>query len=199
MKRIIVATKNQGKIREFEQRLAQFDYRIKSLKDLDKHIEVVEDCDTFEGNAVKKARAVSEVFRCPTLSDDSGLEVDALNGGPGVHSARYGGPGLDDRGRYTLLLEELRDTAPAARTARFRAAIAYIAPGESPLVFHGTLEGTIAFTPSGTHGFGYDPVFIPAGHSQTLAELGLEVKDRISHRARALDAFMKAIQEGKVL
>ena len=193
MKRLIVATNNQGKLLEIKRRLTNPDLEISSLADFAEQIEVIEDADTFEGNAVKKACEASAKFDCPALSDDSGLEVDALGGSPGVFSARYGGQGLDDRGRYLHLLEELKDIPSNERTARFRAAVAFVLPGLPPAVYHGTLEGAIALAPSGTHGFGYDPVFIPSGYERTLAELGPEIKGAISHRAAALEGFVRGL------
>jgi XTP/dITP diphosphohydrolase len=195
LKSIIVATRNLGKLAEIKHRLTPLDYCVSSLNDYDEPIEIVEDRDTFEGNALKKAEAVVARLNRPALSDDSGLEVDALDGGPGVFSARYGGPALDDRGRNDHLLEALRNTPKEARTARFRAAVAYAVPGLEPRVFHGTLEGTIALAQRGECGFGYDPVFIPEGFDKTLGELGGEVKDRISHRAKAMEAFVRALRQ----
>ncbi|MCP4675429.1 MAG: RdgB/HAM1 family non-canonical purine NTP pyrophosphatase [Deltaproteobacteria bacterium] len=195
MKRLIVATKNKGKIVELRSRLESLGFEVCSLIDLDNEITIVEDADTFAGNAIKKATTVCEATDCPALADDSGLEVDALGGRPGVRSARYGGEGLDDRARFELLLSEIRDVPINERSARFRASIAFIEPGGSPKVFDGTLEGNIAFEPSGSHGFGYDPVFIPKGFEQTLATLGPEIKNRISHRAKALDTFVKFLAQ----
>ncbi len=196
MNRIVVATRNRGKLAEIERRLSGHGLDISSLVDFDENLEIEEDEDTFEGNAIKKARAVFDAFGHPSLSDDSGLEVDAMGGRPGVLSARYGGPSLDDEGRYLLLLKELHDVPPSLRTARFRTVIAYCPVGGEPTLFHGVLEGTIAQAPAGTHGFGYDPVFVPKGYEQTLAELGPDIKGRISHRAVALDAFVRHMAEG---
>ncbi len=190
MKRVIIATRNRGKLKELKERLESLDCEVTSLADFNDRFEVEEDADTFEGNALKKARAVFELTGLPTLADDSGLEVDALERKPGVHSARYGGSGLDDSGRCELLLNELAHVPPQKRTARFRAALVYLAPGESPVTFHGDVEGRIGLELSGEHGFGYDPVFIPEGYRDTMAALGPEIKGRISHRAKALDAFV---------
>jgi len=191
MKRLIVATKNKGKIAEIHGRLESLGFEVRSMADLDTEITIVEDADTFAGNAIKKATTVCEATDYTALADDSGLEVDALGGRPGVRSARYGGEGLNDKDRFELLLSEIRNVPTHKRSARFRASIAFVRPGGSPVVFDGTLEGDIAFKPSGSHGFGYDPVFIPKGFEQTLAELGPETKNQISHRAKALDAFVE--------
>ena len=194
IERLIVATGNSGKLKEIRARLASA-VEVKGLRDLDSNIEIVEDADSFEGNALKKVTAVFDVIRLPCLSDDSGLEVDALDGRPGVHSARFGGPGLSDAGRCEYLLKQLTKIPEQRRTARFRAVLAYLAPGKDPVFFHGTLEGRIATAPAGTHGFGYDPVFIPNGYDRPLAVLGPELKARISHRALALDKFQAFMQQ----
>jgi XTP/dITP diphosphohydrolase len=188
VKHLVVATHNQGKLKEIRERLSDLNCRVTSLADYDTPFDIVEDADTFEGNALKKARAVVELTGRPALSDDSGLEVDALGGAPGVHSARYGG--LDDRGRYQRLLQALADIPDERRTARFRAAIVYLEPGGDPEFFDGVVNGVIGHEARGDHGFGYDPVFIPEGHQDPMAVLGPEIKSHISHRARALDAFL---------
>lgn len=191
MKRIVVATRNSGKLAEIERRISDLGWVISSLADFDDDLEIVEDADTFEGNAVKKARAAFDAFGCPSLSDDSGLEVDALDGRPGVYSARYGGESLDDKGRNLHLLQELAHVPSPLRTARFRAVIAFCPDRDETTLFHGVLEGTIALSPAGAHGFGYDPVFVPRGYEQTLAALGPQIKGRISHRAKALNDFVR--------
>ena len=190
MKRLIVATKNAGKVEEIRYRLAAIDTEVSSLLDGEVDVSVKEDQDTFIGNAIKKAVTTAAAANRPALADDSGLEVDALDGRPGVYSARYGGEGLDDEGRYQLLLDELEEVPENRRTARFRAALAYVEPGREPQIFEGTVEGSIAFSPAGTNGFGYDPVFIPDGYDVTIASLPPEIKNRISHRGKALDAFI---------
>jgi XTP/dITP diphosphohydrolase len=195
VKRLIVATKNPGKVAEIQRRLSTLGFAVTSLLDGGIDVDVVEDADTFVGNAVKKANASAEKSRGPALADDSGLEVDALDGRPGVFSARYGGPGLADQGRYEHLLTELAEIPLNRRTARFRAVLAFVEPGARPVTFDGTVEGRIALTPAGSSGFGYDPVFIPAGYDKTVAELGPEIKRRISHRAVALDAFVRWLRQ----
>ena len=142
--------------------------------------------DTFEANALLKATSASRASGLPAMADDSGLEVDALKGRPGVHSARYGGPGLDDRGRRATLLDELAGVESAKRTARFVCAIALVAPGAEPKVARGVCEGRILLAERGSGGFGYDPLFVPKGHEQSFGELPPETKNRLSHRAAAL-------------
>ena len=198
MKSLIVATTNKGKLKEIEKCLKGLDYELKSLSDFENPPSIAEDKDTFEGNALKKAVLVAERYGTAALSDDSGLEVDALGGAPGVHSARYGGPGLDDKGRYEKLLLEMKDVPLEKRQCRFRTVMVYAFPGRLPEVFTGTMEGALAFAPKGDSGFGYDPVFIPEGMSHTVAELGPEIKNRISHRAKALQAFAEFIRDSSL-
>lgn len=187
--RLVIATRNAGKVAELRAALALLGFDVLSLRDLPAAPDVEEDADSFAGNASKKATEISLALGVAALADDSGLEVDALGGAPGVHSARYGGPGLDDAARNRLLLEALRDVPASARGARFRCAIAYAAPGEAPRLFEGAFPGRIAFGPRGTHGFGYDPIFLPDGYEISLAEIPPAEKLRVSHRARALAAF----------
>ncbi|MCP4198670.1 MAG: RdgB/HAM1 family non-canonical purine NTP pyrophosphatase [Proteobacteria bacterium] len=191
MKRLIVATKNAGKVREIQYRLSALDIEVSSLLDEASNISIVEDADTFVGNAIKKAVTTAAAANRPALADDSGLEVDALDGRPGIYSARYGGENLDDKGRYELLLKELAEVPEKKRAARFQAALAFVEPGTEPRIFEGTVEGKIAFSPAGTNGFGYDPIFVPSGYDVTIASLGPEIKNRISHRGKALDAFVR--------
>jgi XTP/dITP diphosphohydrolase len=190
VKRLIVATENAGKVAEIRYRLAALDFEISSLVEGEVDVSIVEDADTFVGNAIKKAVTTVKAVNCSALADDSGLEVDALGGRPGIYSARYGGDGLDDKGRYELLLKELAEVPEEKRIARFQAALAFVEPEKEPRIFEGTVEGKIAFGPAGTNGFGYDPIFIPDGYDVTIASLGPEIKNRISHRGKALDAFV---------
>jgi XTP/dITP diphosphohydrolase len=158
-------------------------------------LDVEETGDTFEENARIKALAYARASGLLTLADDSGLEVDALGGAPGVHSARYAGPGADDAGRYRKLLAELADVPPKRRAARFRCVVALARPAGILSTAEGTVEGAIGFEPRGSHGFGYDPVFLVEGHGgQTLAELPPDVKNAISHRARAVQAAMPQLR-----
>lgn len=190
MSKLVVATKNKGKVAEIRKKLENQGVEVSSLLELEREIEIVEDADTFADNAIKKARTVSDALCIPALADDSGLEVDALGGRPGIHSARFGGDGLDDEARYRHLIEQLRQCGSDDLGARFRCVLAYVEPDTEPVVFEGTLEGQITFDARGDRGFGYDPIFIPQGDVRTLAEYTVEEKNRISHRAKALAAFV---------
>jgi XTP/dITP diphosphohydrolase len=152
--------------------------------------EVEEDAGTLAGNAIKKARVLSEASGLWTLADDSGLEVDALGGAPGVYSARYAGANADDAANNRKLLRNL--AAATDRRARFRCVLALVAPDGRCWTEEGVCEGTIARTPSGAHGFGYDPLFVPQGAACSFAALPAAEKNRISHRARALAAAVRA-------
>jgi len=193
---LVFATRNKGKLVELRQLLAGVD--VLGIDEAAQRIgraipDVVEDADTFEGNAIKKAREVSAITGLPALADDSGLEVDALDGAPGVYSARYAGEGAGDAANNAKLLAALADVPAERRTARFRAVLA-LADVHGPLggetiTAHGTCEGTILDGPRGTGGFGYDPLFLVPELGQTFAELGTGPKSGISHRARAMQAI----------
>jgi XTP/dITP diphosphohydrolase len=198
--RILVATRNAGKLREYERLLADVPGLVlETMASLAQPIEVVEDQDTFRGNALAKATEIAAVAGIPCLADDSGLEVDALAGQPGVRSARYSGKGATDAQNNEKLLRALADVPDEKRTARFRCAIAVVdADGQALAATEGTCEGRIAREPRGTHGFGYDPLFVPEGYTQTMAELGPATKNQISHRARAaakLAALLRQLQK----
>lgn len=183
--RLLVATRNRGKVREYEQLLSGLAVEITYLNAEGIACEVRETGSTFADNAIQKAQDYALVSGLLTLADDSGLEVDALGGEPGVHSARYAGLEATDEDRYWLLLDRMRDVPWEDRTARFRCVIAVSQPGGDTFTAEGVCEGIIALAPSGKHGFGYDPVFYLPAHDKTMAELAPEVKNRISHRARA--------------
>jgi XTP/dITP diphosphohydrolase len=191
---LVVASKNLGKVGEIRAMVERLGIEVSSLAELAPKLEIEEDGASFAENAVKKAVFVSEALERPALADDSGLEVDILSGRPGVLSARYGGEGLDDKGRYQRLLTELFVVPPDRRIARFRCALAYVEPGVDPVLFHGTLDGRIASKPAGSYGFGYDPIFVPDGYEKTLGEISPDVKNRISHRAKALQAFVRWLE-----
>ncbi|MBN2804859.1 MAG: RdgB/HAM1 family non-canonical purine NTP pyrophosphatase [Deltaproteobacteria bacterium] len=195
---LILATKNKGKTDELKLLLQNLDFNIKSLHDLNTEIEIVEDKDTFEGNAIKKAEALCEITGSPALSDDSGLCVDALDGRPGVYSARYGKDNFTDKDRCLYLLEELKDVPDFKRTAHFQCALAFKIPSSECTIFKGTVYGKISMAPVGSKGFGYDPVFIPDGYDVSMAELGMDIKNKISHRAVALNKFYKWVKENYV-
>ncbi|MCU0663866.1 MAG: RdgB/HAM1 family non-canonical purine NTP pyrophosphatase [Myxococcota bacterium] len=189
MKRLVIATRNQGKVAELRSALEGTGFEIFSLEELAPGLVVEEDAETFEANALEKARVVSEALHCAAVADDSGLSVDALGGDPGVRSARYGGEGLRDSQRCEALLRALADVPDERRIARFHCVLALWIPGRPAVCFDGVLEGRIDRFLSGEHGFGYDPVFVPHGYDQSLAVLGKEVKQRISHRAQALSCL----------
>jgi XTP/dITP diphosphohydrolase len=189
-KELLIATRNPGKVREVLMLLEGLPLRLRSLLEFPEVVEVVETGVTFAENAALKARGYAGQTRLWTLADDSGLEVEALGGAPGVFSARYaGGAHASDAERIAQLLAELSRTGDAKRRARFVCVIAITDP-DARLVntSTGTCEGSIALAPRGMNGFGYDPVFIPDGYQQSFGELSPEIKQRISHRARALAA-----------
>ena len=183
--KIALATKNQGKIKEIRSILEGLSVELVSLEELSIEELPPEDGSTFEENALKKARFVAQKSGLPAVADDSGLEVDALDGRPGVYSARYGG--TTDEERYLKLLEELKDIPEPERTARFRCVIALVTPEGEEKTFEGVLEGRITRRPRGKYGFGYDPVFYLPDKGKTLAEMRPEEKNLVSHRARALE------------
>lgn len=190
---LLIATHNPGKVREYRALLADLPLDLVYLDDLGITDEVEETGATFEENALLKARYYASRTGLWTWADDSGLEVDALGGRPGVHSARYAGPDASDADRYRKLLVELQGH-PRPWTARFRCAVALVRPDGVEAVCHGTLEGEITDTPRGSHGFGYDPVFYLPERGQTLAELPPEEKNRISHRARAAQTAREVLR-----
>lgn len=184
---IAVASRNTGKVAELKELLNDLSVTIFSLDDFDNIPEVVEDGATYEENALKKARAVYEATGKFALADDSGLEVDALQGAPGVHSARFGGEGLTDHERNMKLLEQLRDVPDEERGAAFQCRLAIVGPRGMEKVVSGSCRGSIIQAPRGGSGFGYDPIFLPFEYSHTFAELSPEIKNKISHRGRALE------------
>lgn len=183
--KLLIATSNVGKKAEFAALLAGLGYELSSLSDLGLAQTVEETGDTFEQNALLKARHYAALTGLLTLADDSGLEVDALDGEPGVRSARYAGSEASDADRYRLLLARLADIPWEQRSARFRCVIALVWPDGQAETAEGVCEGLIALGPRGCHGFGYDPVFYIPEYGVTMAELAPEVKNRTSHRARA--------------
>lgn len=186
--KLVCATRNRGKVTELRQLVPAEGLELLTLDDLPGAPEVVEDRDTFAGNAAKKATEIMAATGLPALADDSGLEVDALNGAPGVHSARYAGDQATDMDRIVLLLKNLEGIPPERRTARFRCAVAFVHPDEPQHVelFEGACEGRILEQVQGTGGFGYDPVFYVEHLGQTFAQIPAEQKNRISHRGLAM-------------
>ena len=183
--RLLIATHNAGKLREYTEILADLPVSLTYLRDEGITDSVPEDGDTYLENAQRKALVYAETSGLLTLADDSGLEVDALGGRPGVHTARYAGPQADDEERYQLLLRELEGVEWEKRTARFRCVVCIASPEGQTFAAEGVREGYVAHEPAGTGGFGYDPVFYLPECERTMAQLPLRVKNRISHRARA--------------
>ena len=182
--KILIATRNAHKLEEINAIFKTNEFDVRSALDYPEIPDTIEDRDTLEGNAIKKATELMEATGLITLADDSGLEVDALDGAPGVYSARYAGEPCSYKNNNTKLLLELK--GKATRRARFRTVIALARPGEEPLTVEGLCEGVILEELRGDHGFGYDPLFVPDGFDQTFAELPAETKNKISHRALAL-------------
>lgn len=188
----MIATKNPGKAAEFRTLLSGIPVTPKFLSDLADVEEVEETGTTFEENAKLKAATYARRFRIWTIADDSGLEIDALGGAPGVYSARYGGVDMQPADQMRLVLSQLADTPPEKRSARFRCVMA-IADSGGDIVYsaNGECPGMIAANPRGSGGFGYDPIFIPDGFSGTFGELPDAVKQQISHRARATSLIIR--------
>ena len=190
MERIIAATKNKNKIREFKEILP--DCEILTQEEAGIDIDVVEDGKTFAENALKKARAIFEATHIPALADDSGLEVFALGGEPGVYSARYGGEGLDDQGRTELVLKKMENVSDELRGAQFVCAIAFVTEDKT-YEARGVVEGMITREPLGENGFGYDPIFFVPEAGKTTAQMAPEEKNAISHRGRALKKLSQGL------
>ena len=190
MSRLIIATNNAGKVREVKAILGDRFSPIVSLREMGLAIEVVEDGLTFADNAVKKAESVMRITGGQALADDSGLVVDALDGEPGVFSARYAGAHATDAANNEKLLAAMRDMPENVRSARFVSAVAYARPGWPTLTAYGQVEGRILLSPRGTNGFGYDPLFFLPEYGKSMAELEDEVKNGLSHRKNALEALL---------
>jgi XTP/dITP diphosphohydrolase len=192
--RLVVATLNPGKLREFAAALAAAGIEVAGLESLDDHAAVEETGATFEENARIKAEGYSARTALPVVADDSGLEVDALDGEPGVRSARYGGEGLDDAGRCRLVLERLRGVPEVERTARFRCLLAVARAGRTLAIFDGAVEGRILAEPRGANGFGYDPIFFHPAAGRAFAELTRDEKAVLSHRGEAIRKLVAAVR-----
>ena len=190
LRRVVLATGNPGKLREMRAILAGHDLEVIAQTELG-IASPVEDGDTFVANALLKARHAATIARLPAIADDSGLEVDALGGGPGIHTARYAGPVADERANNDKLLAELAGVPEERRGARYRCAIVFVrgVDDPSPVIAEASWEGHIAFACRGTGGFGYDPLFIVAGEEFTAAEMPAADKNRVSHRGQALVAL----------
>ncbi len=194
MKELLVATKNKGKVREIADILTPLDFKVTSLLDHGRLPEIIEDGTTFRANAAKKAVIIARHTGVLVMGEDSGLEVDALGGRPGVYSARYSGDNATDESNNDLLLKELTDVPYEKRTARYRSAMALADKDMLVDVVEGSCEGIIATERRGTNGFGYDPLFIIPSHQKTFGELDLSVKQTMSHRANALKKFLKLLE-----
>jgi len=196
MTKLVLATHNSHKIRELKSLLGDIDIEVLSLNDISENIILKEEGNTFEENALQKARIVYDHTKMLSLADDSGLEVFYLNGRPGVFSARYAGEKATDEMNNQKLLTEMRAVAPRRRRAQFRSVLALVGGGVEEMT-EGICTGMLGEIPHGTNGFGYDPIFIPAEFSKTYAELTAEEKNLISHRARSL-AKMKEVLKVKL-
>ena len=189
MKQIILASNNKNKLREFKELFAPIGYEVISQREAGVNLEAEETADTFAGNAYIKAKAASDMTGLPAISDDSGLMVDALNGEPGIYSARYGkGHAATDEERYMFLLEKLGNETN--RTARFVCSICCVFPDGRIIRAEQNCEGEILYSPRGANGFGYDPVFRPQGLDRSMAELDSNEKNAISHRGKAVRMFI---------
>jgi len=195
LKRIIViGSRNVNKLREIRQILAGLPVELRTLRDYPDAPEVEETGGTFEENAIKKATELADVFGEWVMADDSGLEVEALGGRPGVLSARYAGPDQNDARNMAKLLAEMKSVPENQRAARFRCVIALAALGKLLFTAQGECSGRLAFEPRGRNGFGYDPIFLYPEFGKTFAELDASVKNQVSHRARALQEFRRKLE-----
>jgi XTP/dITP diphosphohydrolase len=193
--RVVLASSNKGKLRELSALLAPLGYDVVTQNLLG--IETPpETGDTFAANALLKARHAAAVSNLPALADDSGIEVDALNGRPGIYSARYAGEGASDEDNLLQMLAEMHDVPESKRTARYQCVIAFVSTADdpSPILAKGTWEGTLISHPRGLGGFGYDPICIPSGFGRTAAELDPGEKNSLSHRGQALRALITQLQ-----
>ncbi len=195
MKKIVLASNNKGKVREFNELLARLDYQVLPQAELGVD-EVDETGLSFVENAILKARAAAAHTGLPAIADDSGIEVDALDGAPGIYSARYAGVGAGDTANLEKLLAELQGVPEAQRTARFQCLMVYMrhANDPTPLICQGTWEGRILESPAGDNGFGYDPVFYVPTHDCSSAQLAPEIKNSLSHRGQALRKLLVAME-----
>lgn len=191
--KVVLASKNQHKLVEMRDILSAQGVEVVLESDVGVDVDVEETGTTFEENSLLKARAVMEASGLPAIADDSGLSVDALNGAPGVYSARYGGEGLDDVGRYRLLLENMRGQLD--RKCKFVSVITLCMPGGDVITARGECPGTLAYAPQGENGFGYDPIFFVPEKKKTFAQLSPEEKNAISHRGNALKLFQQKLAD----
>jgi XTP/dITP diphosphohydrolase len=194
--KIVLASNNPGKVREISQLLASEQIEVVPQKEFNIP-DAIEDGLSFVENAIKKARHAAELSGLPAIADDSGIEADALNGAPGIYSARFAGPDASDEANLQKLLERLADVPEHKRTARFQCLMVYMRHAEdpTPLICQGTWEGRILFEPRGDNGFGYDPIFYVPTHDCSSAQLSPEVKNSLSHRGQALQKLLQALSQ----
>jgi XTP/dITP diphosphohydrolase len=193
--RVVLASGNSGKLRELGTLLAPFGFDLVAQSTLG--VETPEETGkTFAENALLKARHAAAITNLPALADDSGIEVDALGGRPGIYSARYAGEGASDQANLRKMLDEMRDVPAPQRTARYQCVIAFVTTAKdlTPILADGSWEGTLVSTPRGLGGFGYDPIFVPRGFDRTAAELDPGEKNSLSHRGQALRALVTQLQ-----
>jgi len=192
---MVIATRNRGKMREIAAFLDGIVGQVFCAADFDVFPETIEDCATFEQNALKKAREAMQYSGLPALADDSGLAVDCLDGRPGVFSARFAGDDADDAANNRKLLAELDGVPPEKRLCAFVCAMAFVTPDGRECIFTGRVTGRVLNEERGTAGFGYDPLFLVDGFDRTMAELTVEEKNRVSHRGQALQKFREYLEK----
>jgi XTP/dITP diphosphohydrolase len=195
MEELIIATKNKGKAKEFEELFEPLGFRVKTLLDYPDAPDIEETGKTFEENALLKAVGISNIFQKMVIADDSGLVIDALDGRPGVYSARYAGTDKDDEANIQKVLFEMKDVPEEKRTAHFHCTLALVVPGKDPIIVEGTCNGLILTEKRGNNGFGYDPIFYLPHLKKTMAEITSEEKNRISHRGNAIRKLSEHVQE----
>ena len=193
MDKIVFATTNAGKIKEIKEILSDFDVEVASMKEMNITADIEENGATFEENSLIKARAVSKLTGLPALADDSGLEVDYLNGEPGIYSARHLGRDTDYDYKNNYIIKKLKDAKDEERSARFVCVISLVLPDGREFVKKGVMEGRIGYEIKGENGFGYDPIFYLPEYGKTSAEISAEEKNKISHRGKALSAMKELI------
>jgi len=195
MKQIIIATKNKGKAKDFEALFNPLGYEVKTLHDVAEDMEIEETGTTFEENALLKATSLANHLQSMVIADDSGLEIDVLNGRPGIYSARYAGEEKSDEANIDKVLKELEGIKESEKTARFVCAIAVASPNKEPFTVRGTCEGIIGTERKGTNGFGYDPIFYVPSEHKMMAELTAEQKGAISHRGNAIKKLSFVLED----
>ena len=192
--KLLLATHNKHKAEELQAMLGDLGVEVLTLGAFPQVGEILEDAETIEGNALKKARGVFDLTGLPAMADDTGLEVFYLNKAPGVYSSRYAGPEATYADNCRKLLASLKGVPPRRRGAQFRCVLALVTPDVAPIFAEGICTGVIIESPRGEGGFGYDPIFLPDGYNQTFAEMPLEIKNKISHRGKALQKMKKLLQ-----